>query len=454
MRLFFYTLLFGAFAAQAQINIQSNPHVESETLRIDAAAIGNRSRSPQETSEDLAKAAEQLVQMSGFMYAKPILDRALELDPENFRAQVWSKQVQILEAFRGVHTKMRPLIERLPHRDYDSYQYEMARFKAQRPAVFQFLADNGQAFRNESDLQELLDEVIARMNELREFIRLNKDKELQITIFETRMLLNREYQQQALDDCYVRAVNIRRGGSSPLPTLFIDGCEIIRQRTVKIDFPDFEAYQHLVAGTQILAIVKNSYHLSGSIEAYKKGGSTTAEIVDNFFNNIEFGKLRTRAAMQFVKTLGVDAVSGYKYFLKIQEDLCPYGLARRQQRPGQLFSGGICVVGDEARNNRHLTMLAIVENSLLGGITNITQTNDGVPKPTELLDPSDWVRYQTDAQLGRPVLQPVEDLRVLKPTAYNSCGHPIAIEDPSADGFLPNRDAETVLRVYSGDGCD
>lgn len=446
-------ILFCQTATANSIRVQQNMY------RIDTKAVlTNSSLTDAEKAEELALSAEQLVQMSGMMYAGELLDMALELDASNRRANFWKEYVLTNETFRGWYSRFRKLIaERPADETYDFYRnLEEAK---KHPAFYEFITEDRPVLKNEADVQGFVDTHIAALDRFRNYLKSAKNNSLRVIIYQTRV------SQQATDKwgrrCHISRTSVRIAAKDVYPVYHISNCEVKGTKVAQLDRSDFEALQHMVAGNQLLFAVMNAYKLDGAIASKDASeNKSNKERFETFFKDESFGVIRSESFLKMVHSLGVDALAGYKRFVEQRDELCPNGIETPDQRSGKLFEKGICVIRGE---DNYTTITRLVEKSLNGEVIKMAvsekdhwPTYPGVYtetrlKPVELLGQNEEVLYETDMILASPLLNPIQDLRSVAPTKWNKCDRVEEIASADAGGALPYRDSADVLKALDKD---
>lgn len=442
--------------ANAQMRIQQSMY------RIDIEDVmTNKDLSDTEKAEELALSAEQLIQLSGFMYAEEVLKMALVLDPNNNRAGFWNAFIQTTETFRGWYSRFKKLIAQRPAQETQGLYDELNKTK-KHPSVYEFITENRPALKSEAEVQGFLDTHIAALDNLRSHLKNNRNKGLRIIVYKSTQALN-----SSGDFCDVTRTQ-SKSGNITYPVYSIHNCRVTGTLIAQLDRADYEALQHIVAGNQILFSVANAYRLDGAINSYDSSvyKSNKAKF-ETFFKNDSFGTLRSGSFMRVVESLGVDALAGYKQFVEQRRELCPHGVDKVDQRQGKLLSSGICVTGAEPN---YMEIANLVDRSLKGQLIEVAvnkkqawanynyfngqyETNWTKPqlKPVSLLDGSEKILYKTDVLAASPFLNPMQDLRTVAPTVWNKCDRAVELASADAGGMAPYRDSADVLKAMSAD---
>ena len=434
------------------------PRVQKSMYRIDTKdVLTNDSLSDVEKAEELALSAEQLIQMSGMMYAGEILDMALELDANNRRANFWKEFSLTNESFRGWYSRFKNLIAERPADETKDF-YRDLREARNHPAFYEFITEERPELKNESDVQNFVDTHIAALDRFRNYLKSNKNSSLRIIIYQPKG--STENSAKWGRRCHVTRTTVRLAAHNVYPVYTISSCKVRGTKVAQLDRADFEALQHHVAGNQLLFAVMNTYKLDGAIAAYDKSKDASNKTkYETFFKDDSFGVIRSESFLRMVHSLGVDALAGYKHFVQQRDELCPNGIETPEQRVGKLFEDGICVIKGE---DNYTTITRLVEKSLAGDVIKMAvaekQMSPHFPewtetrvKPVELLKADEEIIYETDMIVASPLLNPIQDLRSVAPTKWNKCDRVEEIASADAGGALPYRDSADVLKALDKD---
>lgn len=401
--------------------------VRINTATVNSTDIMNDSSlTSSQKAERLALAAEQLVSPGSFMYAQDVADMALSIDSGNKRAQLVKVLIAPLMATKGIMARIKPLAERNDENKAD-YQKALERLDEQpNHALKTFVLDGKADITSEKDIQNFNDSIRDAFNKQRLFFKANKNLDMTFNIsdlFSAAAISNK-------DECYW---NESDGG------VYNQYCYEDNQPVVleyKLNRADNEALQQISAGAQIYLTLLNSYDVSGSLAASEKYNSTGAsfEVVkDELLKNKSFGTLRNNTLTN-ISALGMDAISGIRWAVAIQKELCPNGTGVSGSRPGHVFSKGVCIDDQKSGSNPLENVLKTIEVALSGG--GIMQTF-GAEKED----------YTTEIR-ANVLMGSVTDIRNLA-LSFNECGNVIHAGDSTLGGTFPKRDANIVLNLSS-----
>jgi hypothetical protein len=390
--------------------------------RIDTNAIvSNKSLSPAEKSDQLARAGELLAQSSGFPLADVVIDQALAIDANNKVAQFYKAFLADKMALRGILVRVKPLVA---NNAESLAQLNETIAKMPNGALKDFLLDGQEDLRTEKDVQAFVDSLHDGREQLREFLKANKNSEITIRLADTVAAAAIE---SATRDCAVREVEsgVYEGSA---------GCDLSSATEVKMNRADMEALQQIIAGVQVYSSLLNSYDLSGSIETAKKmqnqQNPTNKAVYAELAKNADFAKVRKPEQLRKIVELGVDAISGIRWAAQAQSELCPQGEDAKEQRKGYLFSDGICI---RQQNG---------ETSLESVLQQVELALSGRPMEVELEG------QKTEIVPALALTNPVADLKDLRPR-FNNCDKIQSVADSSLNGIFPNDDLNAFLALGS-----
>ena len=396
----------------------------SDHSTIDVASIqANRSLTKEQKAEELSRGAEQLISASGFMYADTVVGVALAVDPHNLRARFWKAALAPTMELRGIVNRIAPLA--LTSKNADKYKKFMAELQNGQTdkSVAEFLMDGPQDIRTERELQDKVARITLKLDEFRTTLKSMKNADLEIR-------LNTDLKTAAKSESCVS----RQIGEGMYVT---DYCEAVLPNTVKLNHADFLALQQSVAGVQVYLSALNSYDLTGSFKIADASENQSPEaVVDELIKNNKFGVLRADQSLNVVPTLAKDMLVAYRYAQKMQTELCPQGTASADNRPGQLFSKGVCLVPDSAVESQ----LNAIE-LMLSGQAAVLDAHVGNTTIPVLVNPTQFLNH------------PVANIRSLLPIKSDACKNLTAMGDGRLGGAFPTGDLNKLLQATSIEEC-
>ncbi len=386
---------------------------------VDINAIMESKSSSSSKAEQLALAAEQLLTPSGFIYADMILDQALQLDPANKRAGLYKSFLAGSMATKGILARIKPLADKDPK---TKKQLEETIAKMQEGSLKKFLLDGKPEIKDEKDVQAFADSVINSLGKFRQFLKANKNLEIELNVNDYMTVSGRSYSSSSYCNTYPT------GNGNYETDCYTNEEESVNNTPSKFSLNrgDIEALQHITAGYQIYGSLLNSYSASGAINVAKNAANRnkpTSQIWKELSRDAEFGKLRNDVFAR-IPELGSDAIIGVRWALSVQDQLCPSGDEATNARPGMFFSKGICFKKPTSDLESALDM---VELAL-----------QGQKIPVRIGD------NDTDVVPKALLSNPVKDLKALKPV-FNTCGKLAAISDETLNGLFPHGDANDAL---------
>lgn len=383
-----------------------------------------------EKAEKLALMAEQLLTVQGFAYADQAADLALSVDSSNLRAQFVKVIIAPIMAQKGLTTRLKG-IAKLDSMAQDRYDKEKARYESKvgDANIRAFLADGAEDLKSEDDVQAYVDSVAAAFAKIREFGKSNKDKELTVAVSDSLFaLISKKYttckwtETSHWDVEYVCSV---------APSVY----------KMKLNRADMEGLQQMGAGVQLALALGNSYQLKGAFQTliahkYDQEEGIAASFDSVFMelqNQPQFAKLRQTHGFLLIKDLGADAVSGLRWILNNQPQLCPQAPVDDLKRPGHMLADGLCLSGSPGKISQQIK---IVEDALAGQTMSFKAAGE-----------LDWqsLSYESVATPMAIINQPIADLRALGVMRVNKCKQLISVEDQSFGGLFPRKDANQVL---------
>lgn len=368
------------------------------------------------TSEELTDAAEQLLTPTQFMHADKILDLALEKNPENIKAQFYKYFLKGFITNKGILTRIKPLIKKYGNiKEYEARLEQMPNLHIKK-----FLTQGAEDITSVKDIQSWLSDYQHAWNDFRKFLILNQNATFKL-----------ELNAQALE------ASLKDPNSYSCETLNADEnnyrfkCDMTNIAQRVISTPDIIAIRQMVSGWILFLNLYTSYSFEG-VEMFKtielKPNSSPKDVEALITEKMpEFGKLRKSNLLKETMPMGSDFVNAGRWVIQYQNQLCPAGIAKPQQRKGALFHEGLCV----ANAQEGLKSLALIEQIL----TQTMKVNIGASSET------------VEVNYMALVNNPVESIFNLTPSDYDANGKALALKDPSMGGMFPNRDAEKLLII-------
>lgn len=371
------------------------------------------------SSEELALAGEQLFGPATFMLAQTAFDMSLAKDKNNKRALFYTALLKPFMTYRGIGVRLKPVI-RL-HGNIAEHERTIA--KLPNSPFRDFVLDGKEDIKNIADAQSYLMEMQKAWNETRSFLLKNTD--LNITLNLNPYIFKQEIENEITESCQIVHVNDSRD--------FEASCNYRGAAQRKVNSADVIALRQSVAGMIMMFNLYTSYSVEDidQLMVLDREGKMTAEqrlryIEDNL---PEVGKLRKDHQLKQIIDLGSDMVAAANWAIKFQSQLCPKGPREIKQRPGFLFSQGICVENmDKAKKD-----VAVLEQILKGAVEAKVSVPGQDREETTQVDYLAWAR------------NPIQDLRQIAPLTYNRCGEPASLKDKTYGGMFPKGDAEKFM---------
>lgn len=404
------------------------------TKTIDTHIIQKNSGSLIESAENLALSGEQLLSPLSFMYADLIFDMALKNDPSNKRAQFYKTILKPLVYMKGSMKRIKPLLPLFTKEEQKNYAEFVKDFP--ESAYKTFLLDGKEDLKNEKDVQAFLDGYRDQWEQVRIFMK--ESKEFNINLNVMTLPAMGEVLDKAYDECDVQQ---KDAGIFEAPI----NCKYLKALKVNVSRADIEVIQQIAAGMQMASILTTAYDLSGTRklhETAKTENLTQKVIFENYRDTEGAGQLRNEELTKITK-LGVDAVTGTRWALKNQRNLCLYGEENFRNRKGSLFKNGVCIDKVDSKSGKLTsTVLDIINKAATGGLVTIS-------KDIYSDDPYVWEPIGEAKATIKPSAifdNPTLDLKAMLPAAYNECDSAVSLNDPTVGGLFPNRDGNKYLR--------
>lgn len=374
-----------------------------ETIRVSA--------NDRMTSDELTSSAEQLIGPYTFMLSHKMAKLAYEKDPTNIKAGFIMYLTKRFEAYRGLYTRVRPLLKPDQIEAYNRWAREFP-----NSPLKTFLMDSGKPITGVQEIQDVIGEYYSAVNEFRQFMIKYQDARFEIQM--NPHVFEKEIKEEMVDSCQVQE-SIENGTEVV--------CDHSEVATKKLNSADLLALRQMAAG-ELLMGYYNSYSLNGVeklSEIDPDGALSSKETFAFLEKQSQFGKLRSDNTITKWKELGSDMSSALKWAIQYQKELCPSGHEDYNQRKGHLFSLGICLTLDGSENDAR-QFVTKLDQALGGPIALDLENADGDSTKTNV-DIFAWSK------------KPILDLRSIMPTSYNECGLPTSLRDNTLGGtFVEN----------------
>lgn len=392
-----------------------------------AGILGDKSLSPSSQGEQLARAAEQLLTMQGFVYANSTADLALAADPNNVRAKFVKAILAPIMAQQGLYARLEPLAS-LDPKSRNEFDRGMAQAEVNFPnsTIKSFFYEGSPDIKTEEDVQAYLDSVTEGFAAIRKFARQNKGRTLTIMASDSfgQMLTQRWAEACALNE--VSPWNYQFVCPSP-----------VHMFEVSLERGDFEVMQQAAAGYELYFSLMNSYDLTGSIQVALDHRNdpvkaSAQDLLAELLRHEKFGSLRASNGLKHIKEMGIDAVAGMRWVLANRDTLCPLGKNDARNRIGALVNRGICVDEQSAIDSSRALIQA---NRILGGQT----------VPVSFVS-SNGATYSTEILPLAALEAPLANLRSLTPLTWNKCNQVAQVADLTLAGIFPKSDVNYVMK--------
>lgn len=418
----------GTFAANLMAcspSVMSNTSLASskgagdvQTYNFDAATSDRKVK-----AEQMALLAESLVRDNTMHQAWQIAFRALEQDQHNTRAQFVLKTTAPIMELKGIYKRVLPVVSVQPkeYRNYTKFLTDIQK-QSWSPDMTKFLLDGQPDLHSEREVQDVLEKVVERTDELRDWLKENRKTDFTIHTVEVK---------DNAPVCKAREVSANVWETS--------GCNSgIVKRTAKMNIADFEAVRLSVAGIQTYLAIATAYSADGAMKNLRllpKGDETVQTKFENLSKIKGLGELRNTKFQVLLPKVMTDFAVGLKIAKKMHKTLCPKGAPADNSRKGMLIHNGICV------DSTHYTDKFIATVELMGR-GQLAKVSIGTKETT------------TDSTIdGKGFFQtPPQDLRSLAPT-FDKCGDLASLGDGKVNGVFVNGELNTVIRNGSIENC-
>lgn len=354
---------------------------------------------------ELLSSAEQLINPYSFMLAYRLASMAVEREPENIKAQFYVALLKRFEVFRGLATRIKPMLSPADRREIDRQLQLMP-----DSPLKSFLTAEGELLTTVSDVQQVIQNYLQEVKNFRDFLKRNESVEMNISYNQGALL--QPFRVESANSCTVNESE----GSLDIR------CSSVNNSTVRLNIADMIALRQITAGELLQGIISNSYSLEGllNLKDQDMSGMSPEQKLNAVFSQAEVGRLRSDHMLSLVQGMGSDLSTAVKWAMDHQESLC---LPGRDARSGYLFKNGFCV-----QNVSESRQLLDLFDRALNGVIEL-----------------DTVESRPKVDILALVRNPIQDLRSVRPTQFDACSQPTSLADNSLNGVFPDRNAVELL---------
>ncbi|OGQ34954.1 MAG: hypothetical protein A3F16_04740 [Deltaproteobacteria bacterium RIFCSPHIGHO2_12_FULL_43_9] len=408
-------------------SINSESYSESNAAKLVAAG------QPEDAAEEYARIGEQLLIPGAVEYADQMFDKALNLNINNRRANLYSAFTKPIMSFKGFIPRFEKLVNDNSVKQnevwelYFKLQNEIEKVKLPELRRFSFELPTGETpFNNYHEFQRFLrgNLMKALLDSEAKLDRIMNGDEIELYIdfeqaWQKKSGLNKEYLQNST--C---VKNEKDGWSCKAPKK----SSAAASSNIKVDPVDVKVLKGSMMAVVDFIRLKTAYNILGSDEAIKE---------------IQAAYERKKAQGKKLSTR--DVVRALRHY----DDL--FTLADDHQLP-ELANSVVQVLRhaldlhtmrNEICNNPHRQKRVFPSICIgLSALDSIELALDLLAGPTEILigenEYGEPVTLYVDVT---PVVQnPSKDLKDLLPTNFDYKGEPVSFPDPSMGGLFPNGD--------------
>lgn len=404
---------------------------KSDKATIDTNTIKSSSASDKEKAAQLTAEAEKLLTPLSLPFANKVIDDALSFDASNAKAQFYKKAINPVLKLQGLAKRTESISVNFPQvkKRIDHRLNELPNIR-----MYEFFTTGVEDILTERDMQNFVLDLYLSLDDLRTHIRDSKDKELELSL----PYLLTTYDREALAECTVTAKD---------GVYVMENCRVNRAQSVRLNRADLETAQHMVAGLQMVEVFLTAYNLEGALKTAKKFKAdqverlNDSEVWNELIKDPSFGRLKDTHKLELFGRLGNEAILGFNWAKRVQEELCPKGKVSTNQRKGHAFPDGLCVNEKVKLPNQNAMaateFMRLVEVAFSGGFTNLRYYK--ASSPTAGHD------VESKAKFSVLWTRPIEDVQSLNPV-FSASGSLQGIADKKAGGVFVNSDVNEIFK--------
>jgi hypothetical protein len=289
---------------------------------------------------------------------------ALELDPNNFRARFWLEFLRPFNKLRGILGRVRPLYMKQPSGP-ERYQALISGVEGNStPNYFRFLTEldnsNLKSIETDAEFRVWMDDLLISLNDLRVFIRSNKDRNLALRI----------PQRWAFPNSSPEKADGRCGVFSFYTITKLSACPKTGMVSFRLNRADFEILQYAISAQMYHLAVLYSFNLNPLVMFDGFENRRPREIVSMLVKGYD-GKLIANNRLSLGKEILGEWLVTQKYFQQNQKEVCKHGNYSPRNRPGYFMNFGYCIGKHDIA--AHEKTVATIETILSGKPIEIEQ---------------------------------------------------------------------------------
>lgn len=292
------------------------------------------------------------------------MKEALDMDPNNFRAKFWLELFRPFNKLRGIVGRVRPLYMKQPL-GYERYQVLVSGLEGNStPDYFRFLTELDLAptkpIETDAEFRIWMDDLLVSLNDLRVFVRSNKDRHLELRV----------PQRWAFPNSDPEKTDGRCGAFSFFSLTKLATCSRTGMVSFRLNRADFELLQYAISAQMYHLAVLYSFNLNPLVMFDGFQNRRPREIVSMLTKGYD-GKLLANNRLALGKEILSEWLTTQKYFQQNQKEVCKYGDYSPRNRPGYLMAFGYCIRKRDVSEHEKTT--ATIETILQGKPVEIGQ---------------------------------------------------------------------------------
>ncbi len=374
-------------------------------------------------SQVLVDEAEEKARLATLPEAYGLVSEAIRLDKDNYRAQFWIRVFQSMLEFKGIVARARPLY--LQQKDganrYMALLDAINRKNVDDSEYVQYIMSGPNDIESDEAFRSWMDRALVSMNELRSWIKANRDRELELNapseLFRT--LLSKRCERSIL-----RSRQTEDG--SPR-------CQPGRMASFKLNRADYE----------ILLSFLNLYTLQMSIFYAYRTHSLILFESDRIRNPQEYmaflldgqkNDLRSQHRLGLGIEIAQDWAVASRQIVAAQAEYCPQAPSLTSLRPqGYLFSTGFCyILHNKTVAEKNLSIL----DAIVAG-RPLSVTSDGGD--------------EISVNVTRFFSSPPEGIAKFRPTKFDMCGNPKEFDESAFEKIVTKGSVNQFVRTMMFD---
>lgn len=328
-------------------------------------------------------------------------------------------------SFRGILSRIKPLVNQLTAEDMRQYQTLVASLPT--GAYRSFLLDGPEDIKTERDVQDFFQMISIEQRKVRQLFKEVNEKSI--------VLYANTPNPKVSDIAIIRDCQFQADSN---PEKWAYNCDHFSKIQFPFEYADWETSRFWLAIAQVQATLPRAYDLTGLIALRKqfKGSKAVSDkqVIHAIRNEAQLGRLVDIHALKEIMELGTEGIYAMKDAAANQNAICPNSSRARIGKPKSPLTDGLCL-SEKAKK-----IIPVAELGLRGPVTIALEVMKHHPQLQDNI-------YETSIDLAKFVAAPPNDLKNVLPDKFDACGNSTNLQDPSLGGLFPEGDEIDLIHT-------